>query len=78
MLVAAEILGNSTLSAGNPRRRLVFVALSGETWGNQGTKRMLWELRSGENSPKGLDLSRIDQVHIPAFFCRVLLCVAWA
>ena len=72
MLVAAEILGNSTLGTVTSRRRLVFVALSGEPWGNQGSKRLLWELRRGENSTEGLDLSRIDQVHIPLIHDRFL------
>ena len=81
MLVAAEILGNSTLTPEAQHRRLVFVALSGEPWGNQGSKRLLWELRSGGNSTAGLDLSNIDQVHKipldplskPTTFCMGLI-----
>jgi len=64
MIVAAEILGNSTLAPEALRRRLVFTALSGEPWGNQGSKRLLWELRNRENSTAGLDLSKIDQVGV--------------
>ena len=61
MLAAAEILGNSTLSA-QYGRRLVFAAFAGEPWGYMGSKRFLWELHTGENSTRPLTLAAIDQV----------------
>ena len=60
MLAAAEALGSSGHAA-QYRRRLVFVALSGEPWGLMGSKRLLWELAAGGNATSGLDLARIDQ-----------------
>ena len=61
MLAAAEILGNSTMSA-QYERRLVFAAFAGEPWGYMGSKRFLWELHTGENSTRPLTLDAIDQV----------------
>lgn len=61
MLTAAELLSNNSEPA-SFKRRLVFTALAGEPWQNMGSKRLLWELSTGENSTRGLQLSKIDQV----------------
>lgn len=62
MLTAAELLSNQSEPA-SFKRRLVFMALAGEPWQGMGSKRLLWELSQGQNSTRGLELSRVDQVN---------------
>ena len=73
MLAAAEILGNNTLNA-QYERRLVFAAFAGEPWGYMGSKRLLWELHTGEKSTKPLTLDAIDQVPCCA---RAAVLIEW-
>lgn len=61
MLAAAELLANHTEPV-QFRRRIVFMALAGEPWGNMGSRRLLWEMSQHENSTQGLHLPNIDQV----------------
>lgn len=74
MLAAVDLLANASaaaVAAGKPfayRRRLAFAALAGEPWGYMGSKRLLWEAASGENSTEGLALERVSQVG-PAGCC---------
>lgn len=74
MLTAAEILANHSEPSAF-KRRLVFMALAGEAWGNMGSKRLLWEMSQKENSTQGLQLSAIDQVLLRCFVeCLKLPC----
>ena len=61
MMGVAEVLGNSS-APGAFQRRIVFVALAGESWGYMGSKRLLWALDQSHTSVAGLPLHRIDQV----------------
>lgn len=62
MLAAAQTLAAGYKSSMPYRRRLAFVAVSGDTWGGMGSRRLLWELHTGAASVKGIHMSDIDQV----------------
>ncbi|GAB4818162.1 hypothetical protein N2152v2_005208 [Parachlorella kessleri] len=61
VLAAAQILGMGG-GAGDFTRRVLFGALAGETWGYMGSKRMLWEMASGNASMAGIDLASVETV----------------
>jgi hypothetical protein len=63
MLAAAQTLAAGYKSSMPYRRRLAFVAVSGDTWGGMGSRRLLWELHTGAASVKGIHMSDIDQVY---------------
>lgn len=62
MLAAADALHTARLGANTLQRRIVFLALAGDSWDYMGSRRLLWEMRRGSNATAGLDLNLIDQV----------------
>jgi Nicastrin len=62
MLAAADALRSAQLGNKDARRRIVFLALTGEAWDYTGSRRLLWEMHRGSDATAGLDLDLIDQV----------------
>lgn len=53
MLTALDILVNASVTP-TFKRPLVFAAITGDTWGAMGTRRLLWSMQTGANATRGL------------------------
>eukprot|EP00879_Flechtneria_rotunda_P021871 GHRR01023066.1.p1 GENE.GHRR01023066.1~~GHRR01023066.1.p1 ORF type:complete len:604 (+),score=189.04 GHRR01023066.1:381-2192(+) len=62
VLLAALNILQGTNAAASYTKRVVFLALAGETWDYMGSRRLLYEASLGSNSTAGVDMSLIEQV----------------